>query len=63
LKLPGGKPGASGGDQVEFIFAPNLGEAARPLRAIASSGEMARVMLAVENHASRGGRNSDPDFR
>src|SRR5471032_326579 len=42
------KPGASGGDQVEFIFAPNLGEAARPLRAIASSGEMARVMLAVK---------------
>jgi DNA repair protein RecN (Recombination protein N) len=45
---PAAKPGASGGDQVEFIFAPNLGEAARPLRAIASSGEMARVMLAVK---------------
>jgi DNA repair protein RecN (Recombination protein N) len=45
---PAEKPGASGGDQVEFIFAPNLGEAARPLRAIASSGEMARVMLAVK---------------
>lgn len=41
-------PGASGGDQVEFIFAPNLGETPRPLRAIASSGEMARVMLAVK---------------
>jgi DNA repair protein RecN (Recombination protein N) len=40
--------GASGGDHVEFIFAPNPGEAARPLRAIASSGEMARVMLAVK---------------
>ena len=45
---PAAKPGASGGDQVEFIFAPNMGEAARPLRAIASSGEMARVMLAVK---------------
>jgi DNA repair protein RecN (Recombination protein N) len=45
---PAAKPGASGGDQIEFIFAPNLGEAARPLRAIASSGEMARVMLAVK---------------
>ena len=44
--LPG--PGATGGDAVEFIFAPNPGEAARPLRAIASSGEMARVMLAVK---------------
>jgi DNA repair protein RecN (Recombination protein N) len=42
------KPGAAGGDLVEFIFAPNPGEAARPLRAIASSGEMARVMLAVK---------------
>ncbi len=41
-------PGASGGDHVEFIFAPNPGEAARPLRTIASSGEMARVMLAVK---------------
>jgi DNA repair protein RecN (Recombination protein N) len=45
---PAVKPGASGGDEVEFIFAPNLGEAPRPLRAIASSGEMARVMLAVK---------------
>jgi DNA repair protein RecN (Recombination protein N) len=45
---PAGKPGASGADHVEFIFAPNPGEAARPLRAIASSGEMARVMLAVK---------------
>jgi DNA repair protein RecN (Recombination protein N) len=45
---PAAKPGAAGGDHVEFIFAPNLGEAARPLRAIASSGEMARVMLAVK---------------
>ncbi len=42
------KIGTSGGDHVEFIFAPNPGEAARPLRAIASSGEMARVMLAVK---------------
>jgi DNA repair protein RecN (Recombination protein N) len=42
------QPGPAGGDQVEFIFAPNPGEAPRPLRAIASSGEMARVMLAVK---------------
>ena len=45
---PASALGASGGDHVEFIFAPNPGEAARPLRAIASSGEMARVMLAVK---------------
>ena len=39
---------ASGFDQIEFLFAPNPGEPARPLRAIASSGEMARVMLALK---------------
>lgn len=37
-----------GFDTVEFQFAPNPGEPARPLRAIASSGEMARVMLALK---------------
>jgi DNA repair protein RecN (Recombination protein N) len=38
----------TGLDSLEFQFAPNLGEPARPLRAIASSGEMARVMLALK---------------
>jgi DNA repair protein RecN (Recombination protein N) len=38
----------SGLDDLEFQFAPNPGEPARPLRAIASSGEMARVMLALK---------------
>ena len=39
---------SSGLDTVEFQFAPNVGEPARPLRAIASSGEMSRVMLALK---------------
>ena len=39
---------SSGLDTVEFQFAPNPGEPARPLRAIASSGELARVMLALK---------------
>ena len=39
---------ATGFDEIEFQFAPNLGEPAKPLRAIASSGEMARVMLALK---------------
>ena len=39
-------PRSSGMDEVEFDFAPNAGEASRPLRAIASSGEISRVMLA-----------------
>ena len=42
------EPSASGLDVVEFQFAPNPGEPAKPLRAIASSGEMARVMLALK---------------
>lgn len=39
---------ATGCDAVDFLFAPNPGEAARPLREIASTGEIARVMLAVK---------------
>lgn len=35
-------------DSIEFLFAPNPGEPAKPLRAIASSGEIARVMLALK---------------
>jgi DNA repair protein RecN (Recombination protein N) len=39
---------STGLDSIEFQFAPNPGEPPRPLRAIASSGEMARVMLALK---------------
>ncbi len=39
---------STGFDSIEFLFAPNPGEPARPLRAIASSGELARVMLALK---------------
>ncbi|HTL58648.1 MAG TPA: DNA repair protein RecN [Candidatus Limnocylindrales bacterium] len=39
---------ASGFDTVDFQFAPNPGEPPKPLRAIASSGELARVMLALK---------------
>jgi len=42
------EPAATGLDAIEFQFAPNLGEPAKALRAIASSGEMARVMLALK---------------
>ena len=41
------RPNPRGLDTVDYCFAPNTGEPARPLRAIASSGEMARVMLAL----------------
>ena len=50
VEIPDGKSNVSltGLDTVDFQFAPNPGEPARPLRAIASSGEMARVMLALK---------------
>jgi len=40
--------GPEGAETVELLFAPNPGESPRPLRAIASSGEMARVMLGLK---------------
>ena len=39
----------SGAEEADFIFSPNPGEPAKPLRLIASSGEMSRVMLAVKS--------------
>ncbi|MEQ1862409.1 MAG: DNA repair protein RecN [Chthoniobacteraceae bacterium] len=41
-------PGPHGCESCEFLFAPNPGEPAKPLKAIASSGEISRVMLAVK---------------
>lgn len=38
----------TGRDSVEFGFAPNPGESMLPLRSIASSGEISRVMLALK---------------
>ncbi len=48
IAVTSGSPGPDGIDQVEFGFAPNVGEETRPLRLIASSGEISRVMLAVK---------------
>ncbi len=42
------EPGTNGMDKIDFIFAPNPGEPAQPLRNIASSGEISRVMLALK---------------
>ncbi|TMK99684.1 MAG: DNA repair protein RecN [Actinobacteria bacterium] len=44
--------GPSGGDEVEFVIAPNPGVPAGPLREIASGGELARVMLAIMSVAT-----------
>ncbi len=42
------KPTTSGCDEIVYMFEPNLGAAPRPLALIASSGETARVMLALK---------------
>ena len=42
------EPTVTGLDRVVYYFEPNPGEAARPLASIASSGEIARVMLALK---------------
>lgn len=46
---PAPKPTSRGFEEVEFLFSPNPGEPAKALRAIASSGEISRVMLAVKS--------------
>jgi DNA repair protein RecN (Recombination protein N) len=42
------EPASRGLETVEFLFAPNPGEPPRALSAIASSGEISRVMLAIK---------------
>lgn len=49
VRLLPAEPEAHGCDQVSYMFEPNPGEAARPLADIASSGEIARVMLAIKS--------------
>ena len=48
LEVDGARVTASGMDRVEFLIAPNRGEQPRPLRRIASGGELSRALLAVK---------------
>jgi DNA repair protein RecN (Recombination protein N) len=43
------EPRPSGFDSVDLLFSPNPGEPLKPLRAIASSGEISRLMLAIKS--------------
>jgi len=52
IALSGRETGPSGGDEVEFVIAPNPGVPAGALREIASGGELARVMLAIMSVAA-----------
>jgi DNA repair protein RecN (Recombination protein N) len=47
--------GPTGGDEVEFLIAPNPGVPAGPLRETASGGELSRVMLALMGVAAEAG--------
>ena len=40
---------ATGCDAIELLFSPNPGEPLKPLRTIASSGEISRLMLAIKS--------------
>ncbi len=42
------QPSATGLETIEFNFSPNPGEPMKPLKLVASSGEMSRVMLAIK---------------
>ena len=42
------EPGPAGQEQLELLFSANPGETPRPLRRIASSGELSRLMLALK---------------
>jgi DNA repair protein RecN (Recombination protein N) len=46
---PLSEPRASGTDSLELLFSPNPGEPLKPLRSIASSGEISRLMLAIKS--------------
>lgn len=42
------KPQSGGQDEMEFMISPNPGEPLKPLSAIASGGEISRIMLALK---------------
>lgn len=48
LQVDGARLSPSGIDRAELLIAPNRGEDAKPLRKIASGGELSRAMLAIK---------------
>lgn len=48
LEPAAGDPASTGAERVEFEVAANPGQSARPLRKVASGGELARIALAIE---------------
>ncbi len=56
--LPLSEPGASGLESCEFVVQTNPGQAAAPLRKIASGGEIGRILLALKSTLAAGDRVS-----
>lgn len=48
VEFSGAQPGPNGADRIEFLFSANPGVPVKPLKEVASSGELSRVMLAVK---------------
>lgn len=48
LRVEGARLSPTGIDRAELLIAPNRGEDAKPLRKIASGGELSRAMLAIK---------------
>ncbi|WP_407351667.1 DNA repair protein RecN [Luteimonas sp. R10] len=45
---PESRPDPQGGERVEFLVSANAGQPPRPLRKVASGGELSRISLAIE---------------
>ncbi len=46
--VDGERPDPQGGERVEFLVSANAGQPPRPLRKVASGGELSRISLAIE---------------
>jgi DNA repair protein RecN (Recombination protein N) len=55
LSVDGARLGHDGIDRVEFLISPNKGIEPRPLRRIASGGELSRALLALKRVLAEGG--------
>ena len=57
VRIEGVDVSQKGGDRVEFLISPNVGEAVKPLAKIASGGELSRIMLTIKRILAKvGGR-------
>jgi DNA repair protein RecN (Recombination protein N) len=56
------EPTAHGADEIQFLISPNPGEPVKPLAAIASGGELSRIMMAFKAIAANEGGVSSMIF-